>query len=112
MDETVDIPRSAYDEAVAIELRARRMLANAFCDFDVLLTFSALGAAPEVLASTGDARFNSLWTLMGTPCVNVPAITTSGGLPVGVQVVARYGEDATALSAARFVEDALRRYSS
>jgi len=32
-----------------------------------------------------------------------------GGLPVGVQVIARFGEDAKALAAARFVEGALRR---
>jgi Asp-tRNA(Asn)/Glu-tRNA(Gln) amidotransferase A subunit family amidase len=45
---------------------------------------------------------------MGTPCVNVPAHVT-GGLPVGVQVIAKFGEDAKALAAARFVEAALKR---
>jgi Asp-tRNA(Asn)/Glu-tRNA(Gln) amidotransferase A subunit family amidase len=30
-------------------------------------------------------------------------------LPVGVQVIARFGDDAGALKAARFVEDALAR---
>ena len=44
---------------------------------------------------------------MGVPCVNVPALIADGGLPVGVQVIARYGADAEALAAARFVEDAL-----
>ena len=73
----------------------------------MLLTFSAPGAAPKGLDSTGDARFNQLWTLMGVPCVNVPATIAEGGLPVGVQVIARFGDDAGALAAARFVEDAL-----
>jgi Asp-tRNA(Asn)/Glu-tRNA(Gln) amidotransferase A subunit family amidase len=41
--------------------------------------------------------------------VNVPAYIAEGGLPVGVQVIARYGNDAGALAAARFVEGALRR---
>jgi Asp-tRNA(Asn)/Glu-tRNA(Gln) amidotransferase A subunit family amidase len=80
-----------------------------FDDFDVLLTLSAPGAAPKGLGSTGDARFNRLWTLMGVPCVNVSAYVAEGGLPVGVQVIARYGNDAGALAAARFVEAALRR---
>jgi Asp-tRNA(Asn)/Glu-tRNA(Gln) amidotransferase A subunit family amidase len=46
---------------------------------------------------------------MGTPCVNIPAIVADGGLPVGVQVIARYGDDAGALRVARFVEAALAR---
>jgi Asp-tRNA(Asn)/Glu-tRNA(Gln) amidotransferase A subunit family amidase len=61
------------------------------------------------LASTGDARFNRLWTLMGVPCVNIPATIAERGLPVGVQVIARFGNDARALAAARFVEQALAR---
>ena len=80
-----------------------------FKEIDVLLTFSAPGAAPKGLDSTGDARFNRLWTLMGVPCVNVPATIAEGGLPVGVQVIARFGDDAGALAAARFVEAALAR---
>jgi Asp-tRNA(Asn)/Glu-tRNA(Gln) amidotransferase A subunit family amidase len=46
---------------------------------------------------------------MGTPCVNIPAIIADGALPVGVQVIARFGDDAGALKAARFVEAALAR---
>ena len=80
-----------------------------FDDVDVLLTLSAPGAAPKGLASTGDPRFNRLWTLMGVPCVNVPGYVAEGGLPVGVQVIARFGNDAGALKAARFVEEALKR---
>ena len=88
---------------------ARRALAKSFDDVDVLLTFSAPGAAPKGLASTGDARFNRLWTLMGVPCVNIPAFIADGGLPVGVQIIAGFGDDAGALQAARFVEEALAR---
>ncbi|MBH5373492.1 amidase [Bradyrhizobium glycinis] len=112
LDKTVDIPQSAYDAAQSIALRAGTSLIDAFCDLDVLLTFSAPGAAPKGLTSTGDPRFNRVWTLLGTPCVNVPVIIANGRLPVGVQVIARPGEDATALSAARFIEDALRRHTS
>jgi Asp-tRNA(Asn)/Glu-tRNA(Gln) amidotransferase A subunit family amidase len=46
---------------------------------------------------------------MGVPCVNIPAYVADGGLPVGVQVIARFGDDAGALAAARFVEEALAR---
>jgi Asp-tRNA(Asn)/Glu-tRNA(Gln) amidotransferase A subunit family amidase len=109
LDQSVDITPAAYDEARAIAIRARAALAETFKEVDVLLTLSAPGAAPKGLDWTGDPRFNRLWTLMGTPCINIPAIIADGGLPVGVQVIARLGDDAGALKAARFVEAALAR---
>jgi Asp-tRNA(Asn)/Glu-tRNA(Gln) amidotransferase A subunit family amidase len=109
LDENAGIKPATYDEARAVANRARRALAKSFDDVDVLLTFSAPGAAPKGLASTGDARFNRLWTLMGVPCVNIPAYVADGGLPVGVQIIAGFGDDAGALEAARFVEKALLR---
>jgi Asp-tRNA(Asn)/Glu-tRNA(Gln) amidotransferase A subunit family amidase len=108
LDESRGTTPAAYDEAMAISVRARQALAKAFEDVDVLLTLSAPGAAPRGLGSTGDARYNRLWTLMGVPCVNIPTLIADGGLPVGVQVIARYGADAEALAAARFVEQALK----
>jgi Asp-tRNA(Asn)/Glu-tRNA(Gln) amidotransferase A subunit family amidase len=109
LDETAAIQPAAYDEARGIAKRARDALAGIFEGVDVLLTFSAPGAAPKGLSSTGDPRYNRLWTLMGVPCVNVPATVAEGGLPVGVQVIARFGDDAGALAAARYVEQALAR---
>jgi Asp-tRNA(Asn)/Glu-tRNA(Gln) amidotransferase A subunit family amidase len=108
LDETIGMLPAAYDEARAIANRARKALAEVFAEVDVLLTFSAPGAAPKGSDFTGDPRFNRLWTLMGVPCVNIPATTADGGLPVGVQVIARFGDDAGALAAACFVERALR----
>src|SRR6185437_809556 len=99
-------PRRAYDDARAVAMRARQELAAAFADVDVLLTLSAAGTAPASLETTGDARFNRLWTQMHVPCVNVPAHWTHG-LPVGVQVIAPFGEDRRALAAAAFLERAL-----
>jgi Asp-tRNA(Asn)/Glu-tRNA(Gln) amidotransferase A subunit family amidase len=109
LDESRDIAPAAYDAARAITIRARAALAASFEEVDILLTLSAAGAAPKGLSSTGDPRYNRLWTLMGNPCVNVPAFIAEGGLPVGAQVIAAYGDDARALAAARFVEEALAR---
>jgi Asp-tRNA(Asn)/Glu-tRNA(Gln) amidotransferase A subunit family amidase len=108
LDESKGGTAAEYDAAMDVAGRARHALANLFNEVDVILTLSAPGAAPKGLGSTGDARYNRLWTLMGVPCVNVPAFTADGGLPVGVQVIARYGADAQALAAARFVEEALK----
>ena len=109
LDESKDTTPAAYDAAIETAHRARQALETVFDDIDVLLTLSAPGAAPKGLGSTGDARYNRLWTLMGVPCANVPAFVAEGNLPVGVQVIARYGADAKALAAARYVEAALRR---
>ncbi len=108
LDAAQGLSAEAYDEARRTAHRARGALESVFDEVDVLLTFSAPGAAPHGLGSTGQARFNRLWTLMGTPCVNVPGLTDPAGLPVGVQVIARFGRDADALAAARFLEAALR----
>jgi Asp-tRNA(Asn)/Glu-tRNA(Gln) amidotransferase A subunit family amidase len=53
--------------------------------------------------------FNRLWTLMGAPCVNVTGLSDDKGLPLGVQIVGRFGRDRAALEAALFVEQAIAR---
>lgn len=109
MDETAGLAPSAHVQALAVANRARGAFDAAASDVDVLLTYSAPGTASKGLASTGEPRFNRLWTLLGVPCVNVTADIADGGLPVGVQIIARFGEDAKALAAARFLEHALRQ---
>ena len=44
---------------------------------------------------------------MGTPCVNVPGLDDTSGMPLGVQIVGRFGRDREALLAARFLEEAI-----
>jgi Asp-tRNA(Asn)/Glu-tRNA(Gln) amidotransferase A subunit family amidase len=73
---------------------------------DAILTFSAPGYAPTP-ETTGDARFNKLITLLGAPAVNVPLPRGAVDLPLGVQVVAPFGQDLRALAAAAFLEGAL-----
>jgi len=98
-----------YDEARRTARRARKMFANLMADTDAIITPSAPGAAPPGLGSTGNPMFNRLWTLLGPPCVNVPGLVDSNGLPLGVQIVGRFARDRTALEAALFVELALAR---
>jgi Asp-tRNA(Asn)/Glu-tRNA(Gln) amidotransferase A subunit family amidase len=98
-----------YDAARRSARRARRALAELIGDGTVLLTPSAPGSAPSGLSSTGVPIFNRLWTLLGTPCVNVPGLVDAGGLPLGVQIVGRFGRDRSTLQAAMFLEAALKR---
>jgi Asp-tRNA(Asn)/Glu-tRNA(Gln) amidotransferase A subunit family amidase len=53
--------------------------------------------------------FNRLWTLMGTPCVNVAGLSDDNNMPLGIQIVGRLGRDRAALEAALFVEQAIAK---
>ncbi len=109
LDAASSIGAAEYDEARRVANRARREAKDLFASFDAVLAYPASGAAPGGLASTGDPRFTRLWSLLGTPCVNVPSVTEAGGLPVGVQVAAPFGQDALALAAGHLLERALGR---
>jgi Asp-tRNA(Asn)/Glu-tRNA(Gln) amidotransferase A subunit family amidase len=111
LDEAAAIDNDAYDNARRTTRRARQALIDVLADGEVMLTPSAPGAAPLGLSSTGEPTFNKLWTLLGTPCINVPGLADSAGLPLGVQIVARFGRDRFALSAAAFLEAAIGRIS-
>src|ERR1700691_806005 len=110
LDRAAAITVEEYDAARRTASRARRSLGDFMRDIDVILTPSAPGGAPRGLGSTGDPAFNRLWTLMGTPCVNVPGLS-EGELPLGVQIVGDFGCDREALEAALFVERAIARRS-
>lgn len=103
------IGAGAYDDARHTSNQARRALSELMADFDVILSPSAPGAAPKGLGSTGSSTFNRLWTLMGTPCVNVPGLVDPNGLPLGMQVIGRFGGDQATLEAALFVESVIAR---
>ena len=99
--------RSRYEEAQRNAIRYRAWLAQAFSDYDFLLTPSAPGEAPKGIASTGNAMFNRPWTFFGVPCVSVPAGKGPLGLPLGVQIVGPYLEDARTLAWAHWTKETL-----
>jgi Asp-tRNA(Asn)/Glu-tRNA(Gln) amidotransferase A subunit family amidase len=70
---------------------------------DAILTPSAPGTAPKGLGSTGDPSFCTLWTLLGTPALNLPLMTGANGLPLGAQLVGRRDDDARLLRTARWL---------
>ncbi|MEA2928486.1 MAG: hypothetical protein QOG38_914, partial [Hyphomicrobiales bacterium] len=96
LDEAATVGVDAYDDARRVAKRARLALADLMGGYDVILTPSAPGAAPHGISATGQAIFNLLWTLMGTPCVNVPGLVDAAGMPLGVQIVGRFGRDRAA----------------
>jgi Asp-tRNA(Asn)/Glu-tRNA(Gln) amidotransferase A subunit family amidase len=97
---------AALVEAQAAFAAARAAFADVIAGFDAILTPSAPGEAPEGLGWTGDPAFNSLWTLLHVPCVTVPVGTGPKGLPLGVQVVGGFRQDAVTLAWAEWVRQA------
>ncbi len=74
-----------------------------FDRYDAIVTPAAPGEAPKGLDSTGNPIFNGLWSLCGVPAVTLPLLEGPNGLPVGVQVVGRRGEDARLMRTARWL---------
>jgi Asp-tRNA(Asn)/Glu-tRNA(Gln) amidotransferase A subunit family amidase len=97
------LPLAAYIEAIETAEAFRRYLEDIFAEIDVLLAPSAPGEAPKGLGSTGDARFNAIWTLAWTPCLTLPAGNGRSGLPLGIQLVGRRFRDEALLDAAAWV---------
>jgi Asp-tRNA(Asn)/Glu-tRNA(Gln) amidotransferase A subunit family amidase len=69
-----------------------------------LLTPSAPGAAPEGLGATGSPLLNLPWTYAGVPTVTLRAGVNTEGLPLGLQLVGRAGEDEEVLAVASLIE--------
>jgi amidase len=95
-----------FDRYVAAQRQATAFKAHVdslFDSVDVLLCPSAPGEAPAGVEFTGDPRFNSIWTLAGTPCVTLPAGSGTSGLPLGIQLVGLRHEDDRLLSTAAWV---------
>jgi Asp-tRNA(Asn)/Glu-tRNA(Gln) amidotransferase A subunit family amidase len=96
-----------YDAAKVLVAEARAGFGDVLDGLDVLLTPSAPGEAPEGLGATGDPVFNRLWTVLGVPCISVPGLTGPMGMPVGVQVVGRWGDDRHTLAASAAIGQSL-----
>jgi Asp-tRNA(Asn)/Glu-tRNA(Gln) amidotransferase A subunit family amidase len=107
LDAGVAVTWEQYARAVAALTQVRDRFSATLGDLDILVTPAATGEAPQDLASTGDSSFNSLWTALHVPCVTVPAGKGPQGLPLGIQIVARRGDDRAALIWAQWVASAL-----
>jgi Asp-tRNA(Asn)/Glu-tRNA(Gln) amidotransferase A subunit family amidase len=74
-----------------------------FAEFDAIVTPATLGTAPAGLESTGDPLMCTLWTLAGLPALSLPLLSGANGLPLGVQLVGRKGDDARLLRTASWL---------
>lgn len=96
---------SARDYLAALDWKSVLLagLVEIFERADAIICPAALGPAPEGHATTGNAIFNGLFTLCGTPAVTIPALTAGNGLPMGIQLVGAPGNDARLLRTANWL---------
>ncbi len=80
-------------------------LEEIFERYDAIITPAAAGEAPVGLDATGDPAFCTLWSLCGVPAISLPIMQGANGMPLGVQLVGRKGDDARLLRTARWLAD-------
>jgi amidase len=70
--------------------------------------WEGLGAVRTLLGMVMAYPFALEWNLTGQPSISVPAGMSDDGLPIGMQLVGRHGEEATLLALAAQLEAELR----
>lgn len=78
------------------------------CGLDLWLAPAATGPAPHGLESTGNPAMNLPWTHSGLPTLSLPAGFVDG-LPMGLQLIGRWGQDERLFAQAALIEAALMR---
>jgi Asp-tRNA(Asn)/Glu-tRNA(Gln) amidotransferase A subunit family amidase len=98
----------AYRQALARVPVLLGSFDSVFEHYDAIVTPAALGTAPAGLESTGDPVMCTLWTFLGLPALSLPLLHGENGLPIGVQLVGRRGDDARLLRTARWLVQAVQ----
>jgi amidase len=108
------IPFDRYIEQMKQAQRARNGFGDVIGTADAILTAAAPGEAPfgyrklgESFDDMGDTTQSRAWTLLGIPVVTVPAVCGAHGMPVGIQLLGRFGDDLKILHLSRFARAAI-----
>jgi Asp-tRNA(Asn)/Glu-tRNA(Gln) amidotransferase A subunit family amidase len=103
VEEGREIPATDYLKALDSIPRLNAAVEEDFDWFDAYITPASTGVAPPGLETTGSPIFCTAWTLAGMPAVTIPILQNGDGLPMGVQIVGRKGNDAKLLRTARWL---------
>jgi amidase len=111
---TIDLVTRGSAVTALDYVRARetqRSLIEAFAaimaPFDAALMAPALGVAPVGLDDTGDAVLCTPGSLLGGPAITMPCGVGEDRLPLGIQLLGRWGDDQRLLETAAWVEHAI-----
>lgn len=92
-----------YRRALDVAAPMADALESVFDEFDAIVTPAAAGEAPLGLTATGSPAFCTIWSYLGLPAITLPLLQSSNGLPIGVQLVGKRGNDARLLRTARWL---------
>ncbi len=90
------VPQARIDLARRRQLEVRQQLQHALdkARFDLFISPTTPGEAPEGLQSTGSPIMNLPWTFAGMPTITIPSGNRSDkGLPFGLQFSGIFNED-------------------
>jgi Asp-tRNA(Asn)/Glu-tRNA(Gln) amidotransferase A subunit family amidase len=103
-----------YLDYMAQARSARALFPEVIADCDCIVTAAAPGEAPkgwyalgDKFENMGDPMQSRAWSILQLPVVTVPCHVGPAGLPVGIQLIGRYGSDLELLRVARWVADVL-----
>ena len=113
--------RSALDvhNARSVQNRVSRRIANCFEEIDVLITPTVALAPPLIggFTASGEKKLNvwyenayafspftEIFNLTGQPAISLPVGIMANGLPIGLQIVGRFGDEETILRLANEIE--------
>jgi Asp-tRNA(Asn)/Glu-tRNA(Gln) amidotransferase A subunit family amidase len=92
--------QAALEAQVSLKRQYTEWIGN---EFQAIVTLPVLGEAPS-LATTGDPRCCTRWTLLGVPAITLPTGLGPNGLPLGIQLVGKLGNDQELLRVADWFE--------
>ncbi|MEM7121417.1 MAG: amidase [Pseudomonadota bacterium] len=119
-----DLPLAVSARVHEAVRKMRADVGEAVAPFDILLTPTMPTTAPPnggVYSTTNDTfsakewmdadaafyQYVGVFNVTGQPSVSLPVAQSSGDLPIGVQIVGRFGDEATLVRIARDIEQAM-----
>jgi len=101
LNDGYQVTNASYKEATKKVNILKNDIDSVFDNFDLIVTPSAPGEALKGLEYTGSALFNTTWSLSGNPCVTLPLFRGKQNLPIGCQLVTKFGNDDQLLNYAK-----------
>ena len=119
-----NMPLSRAAEVLEAIRKMRAEVGTAINEFDILLTPVMPAPAPPhggIYCATNDTlsaeewmdadaalyQYLGVFNVTGQPSVSLPVAQSGGDLPIGVQIVGRFGDEATLVRVARDLEQAM-----
>lgn len=103
IEEGLHVSDADWQAALDFQKSCREMMLSFFEEVDVLVTPASKGPAPDC-STTGDPVMNSPWSLCGFPTITFPMALSQEGLPLGVQLIGKPGEELNLYRAALWCE--------